>query len=399
MPLETAPTCVDLSGFVYLHPRQMGRASSSKSSTEEASRPLKEPQQASSRTCPGCLFTAVGLQFLAFRMSMQDFSNQRRRKTRIPQFSLISITRWKMSCCQQQQTISSARIRSTYPCTMTVSAFPQRNPETAEEVCNKLQEHVKQTTGFDVVMREKVHRTVLQIILEEATSKRVSVLSPNSVLRGTGNCIPAAVSLLLERTSDVEQAVVADSQGQGAESRAPTRPSTRSYRECEKLLGVNLSLIFLRTTRPQCNCSRVISCCTWKNGGTPHCVGLCVPDDLSLEITVLDASNNISIQTSSLDSALRDGVDGITCILFNVTHAEKQISPHTCWEPDGLEGCWTLKLVLPKQSRFYLRMIVQRVSLAVRLRRNELQMIVDHVWIQMRRYSRTASLLRAWSRR
>ena len=214
---------------------------------------------------------------------------------------------------------------------------------TTEEVCNKLQEHVKQTTGFDVVVREKVHRTVLQIILEEATSKRVSVLSPNSVLRGTGNCIPAAVSLLLERTSDVEQAVVADSQGQGAESRAPTRPSTRSYRECEKLLGVNLIPHLPENDSTSMQLQPGNFLLHMENGGTPHCVGLCVPDDLSLEITVLDASNNISIQTSSLDSALRDGVDGITCILFNVTHAEKQISPHTCWEPDGLEGLLDLE--------------------------------------------------------
>ena len=79
--------------------------------------------------------------------------------------------------------------------------------KSVEDLCKSIQRRVKDATGFEVVLREKRHRSVLQILSDTARSKVGSSLPMESVLRQNGNCIPAAVALLLAKISDVEEAL------------------------------------------------------------------------------------------------------------------------------------------------------------------------------------------------
>ena len=215
---------------------------------------------------------------------------------------------------------------------------------TTEELCDKLQEQVQQATGFRVVLREKLHRTVLEIMSEAGNCKEASVLAPDSILRASGNCIPAAVSLLLQRVSDVERAVVADgncSRGQVVDPGAPTGPTTRSYRECEKLLAMKFLPCFPEQDSASTQWQPGNFVLHMENGGQPHCVGLHVANDLAVK--VLDASNTFQIEASILDQAMQDGCDSHTCVLFSIARAAEQITPHACWEPQALEALLDLE--------------------------------------------------------
>ncbi|CAE7603156.1 unnamed protein product [Symbiodinium natans] len=185
--------------------------------------------------------------------------------------------------------------------------------KSVEDLCKSIQRRVKDATGFEVVLREKRHRSVLQILSDTARSKVGSSLPMESVLRQNGNCIPAAVALLLAKISDVEEAL---SDNGCRENASFKKRALRSYRDCATLLHLQ----FL----PQPDLS--LGC--WKPGnfllhveheGQPHCVGLRVNSVESID--VIDACGESRIDSSILEEALTAGLDACSAMVFKICKA------------------------------------------------------------------------------
>lgn len=80
-----------------------------------------------------------------------------------------------------------------------------------QELCDLSQKHIEMKTGFQVHIREKRHRSVLQLI-KNSSEQAPAMGTGESLLEKDGNCIPAAIASLLGSRALVEQAVAAESE-------------------------------------------------------------------------------------------------------------------------------------------------------------------------------------------
>ena len=179
-----------------------------------------------------------------------------------------------------------------------------------------MQRHIKTKTGFIVHTREKQHLTVLQHLRQPARSVRKSDLSNECVLRRDGNCIPAAVAILLDKVSEVQTLL---SDGDLIPDHAESNHG--SYEDVEQHLRVSFVAVPVALT----------STFGWpagdyllhsENAGMPHSVGLAVQDNG--QVIVSDARNTFELDTATLDMAILNGIDKSLCMVFEL-HADEGV--------------------------------------------------------------------------
>ncbi|CAE7235509.1 unnamed protein product, partial [Symbiodinium sp. KB8] len=201
--------------------------------------------------------------------------------------------------------------------------------ERVEDLCDRLSLRVKAATGFEVVIREKQHLTLLQIISEAATSCEESSLLPDAGLRQCGNCIPAAVGLLLNSTEEVEAKLSTNTRAEN-----PSCPTLRSYKDCESLLSVRFLPLVPDSESALPDWQPGNFLLHTENGGKPHCVGVCISDDLPVKI--LDARKTLQVDVPTLQRALASGLDHKTCVVFKLGSRADSIDESDTWSEEAL---------------------------------------------------------------
>lgn len=179
-----------------------------------------------------------------------------------------------------------------------------------DDLCEQSAAHIAKDTGFHVVIREKMHRTVLQCI-QHAGEKELKMPAGTSSLERAGNCIPAAVASLVG-SETIEQALLQEEEAEQA-----SHPGSRSYKECEVLCRVKLVPCLRFSVLPP---GRYLF--HSESGGQPHCVGLHLKaekDGLSL---VHDIDASYKLKLVDLAEAVESGVDSLTCVFFQVCCGE-----------------------------------------------------------------------------
>ena len=71
-----------------------------------------------------------------------------------------------------------------------------------------------------------------------------------------------------------------------------------------------------------------------ENGGKPHCVGVCISDDLSVKI--LDARKTLQVDVPTLQRALASGLDHKTCVVFKLGSRADSIDESDTWSEEAL---------------------------------------------------------------
>ena len=170
-----------------------------------------------------------------------------------------------------------------------------------QELCDLSQKHIETKTGFQVHIREKRHRSVLQLI-KSSSEQEPAMGTGESLLEKDGNCIPAAIASLLGNRALVEQAV-------DAESEAAT---IRSYKQCEKLCKVKL-IPYVQVSELDAGIFLVHS----EGLGVPHCVGLRIDQDDGACV-VYDTDGAYKQSRSAFEQAVDAGTDSSTCVYFRV---------------------------------------------------------------------------------
>ncbi|CAE7517211.1 SEL1L2, partial [Symbiodinium sp. KB8] len=152
--------------------------------------------------------------------------------------------------------------------------------------------------------------------VEDGRSVRKSDLSNECVLRRDGNCIPAAVAILLDKVSEVQTLL---SDGDLIPDHAES--NHRSYEDVEQHLRVSFVAVPVALT----------STFGWpagdyllhsENAGMPHFVGLAVQDNG--QVIMSDARNTFELDTATLDMAILNGIDKSLCMVFEL-HADEGV--------------------------------------------------------------------------
>lgn len=188
-----------------------------------------------------------------------------------------------------------------------------------DALCKQSADHIKKQTGFDVVIREKVHRTVLQTIKHVAVQE--SVQRDAFWIQKMGNCIPSAIAALLGSESNIGEALA-------GEEATGVSTESRSYKECELLCKVKLVPCLRFSVLPP-GAYLLHS----EAGGQPHCVGLRLKDNDDLSC-VHDAGCIYKLTRTQLADAIDSGIDGSTCVFFQV----RQAAENNSFESSGLDA-------------------------------------------------------------
>ena len=178
-----------------------------------------------------------------------------------------------------------------------------------DEFCDRCSVVIERVTGFAVKIRQKVHRTFLEMVAHRSTQTTV-LPKVNQCLLLDGNCIPCALSHL-----------VALPAGKLTEIENPRSPSSivaatrraRSYSETagdwkielETLLGMHISQPGLYIVHSE-------------DLGKPHCIAVkCAGDDC----TVINGATEYSLKTSDFMACSDSAIDRQTIVTFIVSTA------------------------------------------------------------------------------
>ena len=201
--------------------------------------------------------------------------------------------------------------------------------KSVDSLCCHAQERIKRTTGFDVKIREKQHLTILQDLRLNASSVReTSRVAKTSNLCQAGNCIPAAVALLLDNVAQIEELVSSDSRREGC----------RSYADCEKLLKIH----FAPMPAADLSCLETGDYVLHlEHQGKPHCVAMSVT--VPGRVVVQDVPQTFELEVSTLKTIMTRAVDRCVSMVFRLhTRGEANLQ-HDLWSEAALQTLLTLQ--------------------------------------------------------
>lgn len=179
----------------------------------------------------------------------------------------------------------------------------------AAKLCSSSAAYIEESTGFKVNVREKQHKTVLEVLEQKASTSTRRPLGDRHILRESGNCIPAAIAAL---SSSEEQIVAALRVEDSEENCFHQTRGCRSYKQCQKLFQVKLL--------PSLDISSIDSgnyLLHTESSGKPHCVALIV-DKGAGSVKVVDVESSLHVPWASFADSLRSGVDASTAVVFKV---------------------------------------------------------------------------------
>ena len=181
-------------------------------------------------------------------------------------------------------------------------------------LCRESEEYIKSKTGFEVHIREKHHRTVLELLKESTVKSRFeSLFEDGDPHLLPGNCIPHALVCLKAITAESSKAKLAENTR--PENEYAKQRRCRTYQQCMRLLGCSLHPHMF-------HCGLSLPQGSWilhtENGGLPHCVALTkVAEADSVEMfAICDAGRQFYVKSADVARAIEAGIDSNSCVMF-----------------------------------------------------------------------------------
>jgi hypothetical protein len=176
-----------------------------------------------------------------------------------------------------------------------------------DDFCQKCCTEIQRATGFLVKIREKVHRTLLEMVIHMST-QRSSLANVDECLMLDGNCIPCALNHLVS-VPPAKLAEIRDPKSQSSAAAASRR--ARSYSataagwkvELEPLLGLHIEKPGMYLIHAE-------------HLGSPHCVSVKSDGDVC---TITDGANQYMLKTSDLMACADVAIDRLTIVTFIVS--------------------------------------------------------------------------------
>ena len=176
-----------------------------------------------------------------------------------------------------------------------------------EVFCQRCSDTIKQLTGFEVKIRQKVHRTMLELMAHH--SSQTSVLpNVNNCLLLDGNCIPCALSHLV----DLPEATMAEIRNPKSQSStvAATRRA-RSYADTANSCKIELvPLLGMQIEKPG------LYLLHSEDQGAPHCVAVRCTEDTC---TIMNGKTQWIVKTSELMVCAETAIDRPTIVTYIVS--------------------------------------------------------------------------------
>jgi hypothetical protein len=181
------------------------------------------------------------------------------------------------------------------------------------DVCTQSEAYIKRMTGFEVRIREKTHKLVLQA-MKEAAVAGPAVYAADDVLCKAGNCIPHALACL-EMLEPGHMYVL--NNGTDQNNVYMQQRGSRTSRQCMNMFGCSFSVALL--TDGEVPEGKFLLHC--ENGGRPHCVGVHVTqesEEVGQQVTMWDVDGVYRLSVASFTDALLRGTDASTSVSFLV---------------------------------------------------------------------------------
>ena len=176
-----------------------------------------------------------------------------------------------------------------------------------EVFCQRCSDTIKQLTGFEVKIRQKVHRTMLELMAHH--SSQTSVLpNVNNCLLLNGNCIPCALSHLVH----LPEATMAEIVNPKSPSSivAATRRA-RSYADTANSCKIELvPLLGMQIEKPG------LYLLHSEDQGAPHCVAVRCTEDTC---TIMNGQTQWIVRTSELMVCAETAIDRQTIVTYIVS--------------------------------------------------------------------------------
>ena len=254
-----------------------------------------------------CKWVAAGVMPEEYKTLQQD------EKKKNPEASLLShlyfacedflLTHW----LDFLQTTMKPRHVSLHFDGVRIASMPGLN---VEDLCRQCEKHIQKSTGFDVHIREKKHRSILQLLRENAANVENPKFESDHVLRKAGNCIPHSIACLQPLDRDKE--VLLQDDGHPGNVHMQHR-GCRTYQQCMDMLGCNLSPILLIDGKIPTGGFLLHV----ENGGAPHCVAV-RRDESNANVTVWENDCVLHISHMQFSRAVLEGTDHSTCAFFGL---------------------------------------------------------------------------------
>ena len=199
---------------------------------------------------------------------------------------------------------------------------------TVDDLCAACEAHILTSTGFKVAIREKRHRTVLQLLEMAGYDSQELGFEASDTLRNSGNCIPAAIAALTGTAADVRTLLAQDSE----ENSFMQARGSRSYSQCQKMLGYCLGP-FLSFDALKPGKYLLHS----EHTGKPHCIGFEVSAADKASVQVYDTEKSFTLRQMDFFASLHSGLDSATVVCFKLGKAKDDLEYEEGLQPEDIE--------------------------------------------------------------
>lgn len=185
-----------------------------------------------------------------------------------------------------------------------------------DQLCRDSEQYVERVTGFQIQIREKKHKNIVQLLKDKAAVVKDPRFDAAHVLRQPGNCIPHSIACLQTIESAKEDLLASADDPLNVHMR---QRGCRTYAQCVDMLGCNLCPSLLPVGDLPDGAFLLHS----ENGGLPHCVAVyrSMEEGGPVGVTVWDNDCTLEMSDASFQSAVLEGIDSATCVFFNLVSA------------------------------------------------------------------------------
>ena len=182
------------------------------------------------------------------------------------------------------------------------------------DLCQRSEAHIAEKTGFHVRIREKKHRTVLEMVKEFATSTQAPRFYHGHTYCQVGNCIPHSLACLGVLEEEHESLLKNDA---AVENVYMQQRQCRTYNQCASMFNCSLIPVLWQDGGiPNGKCLMHV-----ENMGRPHC---CAISKTNETVTVWDFDCIMEVSNALFEAAVQDGIDSSTCVFFTLDGGKEE---------------------------------------------------------------------------
>ena len=187
-----------------------------------------------------------------------------------------------------------------------------------KDLCTSSSKYIEEKTGFCVKIREKQHKSILQLLKDTSPVKEPPFAATSPVLKESGNCILYSVVSLAGRALDFE-AKLSDESLPANVYREQRK--SRTYKQCAELMDTLLYPMLL--TGENVPSGKFLM--HTENGQTPHCVAVHRSPGSEHEVIVWDTDHILKMSDATFRAAVNSGVDRSTVVFFLLEKPETPV--------------------------------------------------------------------------